>query len=50
MIHEVTGKLIMSGEFNGSNAKLDIGNVPAGIYFLTIANATSSEVIKLVKN
>ena len=50
MIHEVTGKRIRAGEFNGSNAKLDIGNVPAGIYFLTITNATSSEVIKLVKN
>jgi hypothetical protein len=50
VIHEVAGKLIQSGKLNSSNSKLDISEVPAGIYFLTISNSTSSEVIKLVKN
>ena len=49
-VYEVTGKLIQSGIFKELNVKLDIGGVPAGVYFLTIGTATSAEVIKLVKN
>jgi hypothetical protein len=49
-IYDIQGQLIMQEMLNVSNAKIDVSNLLAGVYFAKITNNEKIEVIRIVKN
>ncbi len=49
-LYSVTGKLISLDVITGSQYRMDVNNLPAGVYFVKVSNPTMSQTIKLVVN
>ncbi len=49
-VTDVTGKMIVTRDFNGAENTLDISSYTAGVYFFEINSDNKSETIKIIKN
>lgn len=49
-VTDLSGKVMVTREFNGVENTLDISNYAAGVYFFEINSASKSETIKIIKN
>ena len=51
-MHDAAGKLVLSGELNAQQTKINTGQMASAIYFLTIINQqqNSKQSFKIIKN
>lgn len=48
-VTDLSGKTIISGDFNGSEIRMDAGKLNSGVYLVRIANESGSYVTKIIK-
>ena len=49
LVYSAIGKLMLSKSVNSSDPKIDISNLPTGIYFVRITSNLEEQVLKIVK-
>jgi hypothetical protein len=49
LLHDLTGKSILSKNINALNSEIDLSNVSKGVYFLNIKSQGAEKIIRIIK-
>lgn len=49
-IYDLTGKEVVTKEFNANNVHVDVSNLPKGVYMVKVGSENSNRTIKVIKD